>query len=81
MHPSWYIREQKCRWCSGKLVPDKWMNNRTIKPCGCDSYHFPHRMGSMYCQYRKDGTRKQMGDADWHDPHEDRHKQETTCPF
>lgn len=71
----WYKRRPRCRGC-GKfdtLRPDKWMNerdNRALK-CLCDGYlvpaQFPHRRGSKYCRYRKDGTRREFGDPDWAD--------------
>lgn len=74
MPPDWYRRRPRCRVC-GKfdtLRLDKWMNerdNRALK-CECDGYltpHFPHRRGSKYCHFRKDGTRREFGDPDWAD--------------
>ena len=54
------------------MCVDKWMQNRWYLPCHCIGYHFMHRPGSRYCYVRADGTRRQMGDPDWHDPQEDR---------
>jgi hypothetical protein len=28
------------------------------KPCRCDSYHFPHRIGSKLCQWDTKGERR-----------------------
>jgi hypothetical protein len=44
-------------------------NNKAMK-CGCYGYaapHFPHRRGSKFCQFRKDGTRRELGDPDFND--------------
>lgn len=52
-----------------------WMNKRKSKHsnCSCKGYvHltkrvWPHRIGSKYCWYRKDGSQRVEGDKDFHD--------------
>ena len=78
MHPDDYVRRPKCKFCSMKgkpvyLKPDSYMNNRVLPVCNAGCYHFPHRQGSRYCFFRKNGERKQPGDPDWFDPQEDRY--------
>jgi hypothetical protein len=59
---------------------DKWMNRRNTSPygggmgCNCGGYvaltntvGWPHRQGSPYCYFRKDGTQRMPGDADFKD--------------
>jgi hypothetical protein len=45
------------------------MNKRDTKTnaCFCEGYHFKHRMGSLYCWKRKDGTERFVGDEDFWD--------------
>lgn len=56
------------------LRVDTYMQNRVLVTCySCDGYHFPHRQGSKQCCYRKDGSRRVRGDADFYDPQEERY--------
>lgn len=70
-HPDEYLRGPRCRQCGrvNTLRVDKWANNRWRweKTCTCGGYHFPHRMGSRWCHYRKDGTDRLPGDPDFKD--------------
>jgi hypothetical protein len=70
-HPDAYIRGPRCRGCGrfNTLRVDKWMQNRwrTYRTCLCDAYWFPHRLGSLYCYHRKDGTVRMPGDVDFKD--------------
>lgn len=45
------------------------MQNRNTSKmaCTCGGYHFWHRMGSLYCWKRKDGTERLPGDEDFWD--------------
>jgi hypothetical protein len=45
------------------------MQNRNTKAnaCFCGGYHFKHRMSSLYCWKRKDGTDRYPGDPDFWD--------------
>lgn len=70
MPPSWYKNKRKCSYCSGELVPDRWMNRRVVKPCYCIGYSFQHQYGSRYCFNRKDGTRRPVEALN--DPFKDR---------
>jgi hypothetical protein len=80
-HPDEYVRLPKCTGCGGtKYRVDNWMNRRDTRKmaCMCDGYIYHtrdvdttvwamHRKGSPYCWYRKDGTRRVEGDADFRD--------------
>lgn len=54
---------------------DTWMNSRDTRAtaCSCSGYmhmtrrEWPHRIGSPYCWYRKNGTMRMHGDADFKD--------------
>lgn len=51
----------KCSHCrSTSYFADKWMNERNTKAtlCPCDGYHFEHRIGSLKCHYKTDGSSK-----------------------
>lgn len=51
----------KCTSCkSTSYHVDKWMMERNTKAmkCACDGYHFEHRMGSLQCHYKADGSSK-----------------------
>jgi hypothetical protein len=71
MAPDQYIRMPKCNVCGAQNYrKDKWMNNRPTRKHACwecAGYWFPHRMGSLYCVYRKDGTVRAIGDPDFAD--------------
>lgn len=46
------------------------MNNRDTRKAACfecGGYWFPHRMGSLYCHFRNDGTPRIIGEADFRD--------------
>jgi hypothetical protein len=48
------------------------MNTRDTRAnkCECDGYanpKFPHRRGSRFCHFRKDGSRRELGDPDFAD--------------
>ncbi len=58
------------------LKYDKWMNSVVRPVCSDDCYPFPHRKGSKFCRFRKNGKRRQPGDADYSDPQMDRDQQE-----
>jgi hypothetical protein len=45
-------------------MQNRW---RTYRTCLCDAYWFPHRLGSLYCYHRKDGTVRMPGDVDFKD--------------
>lgn len=69
-HPDEYYRLPSCRVCGAKSYRvDRWMMKRNThaQACTCGGYHFWHRMGSLHCYYRADGTTRQPGDADFHD--------------
>lgn len=50
-----------------------------VKPCTCDGYGHvakresspPHRRGSKYCMYRKNGEKRMPGDPDYRDARQD----------
>ncbi|ABL96738.1 hypothetical protein BcepF1.007 [Burkholderia phage BcepF1] len=46
---------------------DKWMNNRDTGKtrCDCAGYSFPHRMSTIYCWHRKDGSDRLPGHEDF----------------
>jgi hypothetical protein len=77
MMPDEYRRIPSCRSCGEKSFRiDRWMNTRDTKAtaCSCNGYvvlthraPWPHRIGSPYCWYRKDGTQRMPGDADFKD--------------
>ncbi len=66
-----------CANCGGRAYrADRWMNERDtrVTSCYCNGYvmltrrtDWPHRIGSPYCCYRKDGTTRHYGDADFKD--------------
>ena len=62
--PEMYVKWPECA-CGGRLVSDKWMNERDTKAmrCDCDGMDFAyHRIGSRnpgagrQCHYNTDGT-------------------------
>lgn len=79
--PDSYAKPKKCRHCGSTAFRlDGWMNNRDTKAmaCTCKGYvpftRNPkttvweiHRKGSPYCWFRKDGTQRMEGDADFRD--------------
>lgn len=76
MRPDEYLRVPACHSCSSKSWRiDSWMNKRNTRKtsCSCSGYvhmtrrEWPHRKGSKYCWYRKDGTQRMPGDADFND--------------
>lgn len=76
MKPDEFKRLPKCINCGAQQYRlDDWMNRRDTKKtsCSCSGYimmtrrEWPHRKGSPYCWYRKDGTQRHMGDADFKD--------------
>jgi hypothetical protein len=74
-----------CRCCGKRdYRADRWMNSRNTSGtrCDCAAYHFPHRMSSLYCHYRKDGSGRYPGDADFADRNyftEQNHKRTYPC--
>ena len=72
-HPDCYVRRPRCHLpgCPGKMRVDRWMQYRNTSPrrgglgCTCGGYWFTHRRGSLRCWYRRDGTWRQPGDADF----------------
>ena len=68
--PEDYIIPPQCDICGKRNWRiDKWMNTRNTHKQGCTypGYWFMHRMGSLYCWYRKDGSRKNLEDPDFAD--------------
>lgn len=64
-----------CGCGSKEYRVDRWMNERDTRAMSCDCagyVHltgrvFPHRKGSLYCWFRKDGTQRMPGDPDFKD--------------
>lgn len=83
MHPDEYIRLPACTACgTKKYYVSNWMNRRNTKAvsCRCPGYmhcseggEWPHRKGSKYCYYRKDGTLRVEGDEDFFDAQYEQH--------
>jgi hypothetical protein len=77
LHPDEYRRVPVCVSCGAKSWRiDNWMNTRDTKAtsCTCSGYvalthraPWPHLIGSPYCWYRKDGSQRMPGDADFKD--------------
>jgi hypothetical protein len=75
MKPDEYIRVPKCICGHQRWYLSHWMNKRDTRSmaCNCAGYvHvtnrvFPHRKGSKYCWFRKDGSQRMEGDADFKD--------------
>jgi hypothetical protein len=74
--PDEYVRLPKCGNCGAQNYRvDGWMNSRDTRKtaCSCAGYiymtrrEWPHRQGSPYCWFRKDGTQRFEGDADYKD--------------
>lgn len=74
--PDLMMRLPACGNCGAKdYRVDGWMNARDTKlvSCNCSGYihmtrrEWPHRIGSAYCWYRKDGSQRMEGDADFKD--------------
>lgn len=74
--PESYLRPKKCRQCKSDVFRvDKWMMGRDTHAAGCmcagypemTAKNAPHRKGSLYCWYRKDGTQRYEGDSDFKD--------------
>lgn len=78
---AWYIRTPKCKYCDGILVRDAERHNRTQITCNSGCYGFPHRLGSRYCMFRKDWTRRLQGDQDYNDPNKDRYEEAIGASF
>ncbi len=70
----------KCECGSKDWRVSNWMNRRNTSAhgggmgCQCDGYvpvtatvGWPHRRGSPYCWYRKDGSQRMPGDPDFKD--------------
>lgn len=69
-HPDDYTRLPACRVCGAKdYRVDAWMMKRNTRrmACTCGGYHFWHRIGSLYCHHRADGSVRLPGDADFND--------------
>jgi DNA-directed RNA polymerase subunit RPC12/RpoP len=77
MKPDEYYRTPRCESCGAQSYRiDAWMNSRDTRTtaCTCSGYvmlthrpPWPHRIGSPYCWFRKDGTQRMPGDADFKD--------------
>ncbi len=66
--PEEYKVQPQCIVCASRdFRIDKWMSSRDTKTnaCFCEGYHFKHRMSSLYCWKRKDGTERFVGDEDF----------------
>jgi hypothetical protein len=66
--PEEYKVQPQCNICAARNFRiDKWMSERDTKTnaCLCEGYPFKHRMGSLYCWKRKDGTDRYVGDPDF----------------
>jgi len=74
-----YLRPPRCRQCGKKdtLRVDKWANSRPWRKykCQCAGYWFPHRRGSKFCWYRKNGEQRMPEDPDFADRHFDEEKE------
>ena len=66
----------ECEGCgNNNYRVDNWrhLNEIGVASCSCSGYvHltkriWPHRQGSKYCWFRKDGTQRMEGDSDFHD--------------
>ena len=78
-HPDDYQRQWKCAGCGGtqfRVIVNR-PKDRCAALCTCGGYQWvqpwargnaPHRRGSRFCYYRKDGTLRQPGDEDFEDP-------------
>lgn len=78
-HPDDYKRGWRCAGCHGmafRLIADR-PRDRCAVLCNCGGYQWvrpwaranaPHRRGSPACWYRKDGSMRMPGDADFDDP-------------
>jgi hypothetical protein len=78
-HPDEYQRPRKCKCCGGtkfRIVKNRF-KDRCATLCTCMGYRWgdawtgsnaPHNRGSRFCYYRKDGTLRMPGDADFEDP-------------
>lgn len=75
-HPDFYDPQPVCWSCGTRSWrPDKWMNTRDTRKTGCTCAGYKweylsgakHRMGSLFCWYRADGTARCPGDADFVD--------------
>ena len=75
-HPDEYSRPPKCSGCGHQEYSlSHWANRRDTKAesCNCAGYvHmtrrvWPHRRGSKYCWFRKDGSQRFEGDPDFND--------------
>jgi hypothetical protein len=77
MKPDDYYRLPTCENCGAQDYRiDRWMNSRdtAASKCDCAGYvvmthraPWPHRIGSPYCWFRKDGTQRMPGDNDFKD--------------
>lgn len=78
-HPDDYKVPRKCDGCGGTKfrVIKNMVRERCAVTCDCAGYKWgdnhtasrpPHRRGSRFCYYRKDGTLRMPGDADFEDP-------------
>jgi hypothetical protein len=76
VQPDLMTRLPKCASCgAADYRVDGWMNRRDTRAMSCDCagyVHltgriFPHRRGSPYCWFRKNGTQRQPGDDDFKD--------------
>lgn len=81
-HPDMYITPRVCEGCGGTKfrVIENRTKDRGAKLCNCagrvfgdvkageHSAELVHRRGSPNCYFRKDGTPRYPGDADFSDP-------------
>jgi hypothetical protein len=67
LKPEEYKVQPQCMCGQRDFRIDKWMQTRNTKAaaCFCGGYHFKHRMSSLYCFKRKDGTERYPGDHDF----------------
>lgn len=60
-----------CGLCGARnYIADRWMNKRDTRKAACmecGGYWFPHRKGSLFCHFRKDGSPRIIGDNDFRD--------------
>lgn len=78
-HPDDYRTPRKCACCGGTkfcIIKDIIKHSGHID-CTCGGYRWggnwtanppPHRRGSRFCWFRRNGTQRMPGDADFDDP-------------
>lgn len=80
-HPLDYKILPVCDNCGGTKFRIDWSRMRQDHKrdsCNCAGYQWSafggvHRKGSKFCWFRKDGTQRMPGDADFNDPTYDEH--------